>query len=202
MRGLLASSSALLLAFAATGCDRTPTPPKQDDANISAPANDIEASPSPEGKSIIRPTIEPVELETPPPVEKLEATIQFDDRNTDLTEPARTQLDQLLDTPTMRAGGPIVLRGHSDSRGSDGDNRVSSRYRAEAVRDYLESKGVAADRMTVIALGEARPIAPNAKLDGTDDPEGRAKNRRVEIEIDPPAAVATPTPAPSADPAS
>ena len=55
------------------------------------------------------------------------------------------------------------------------------------MRDYLESKDVAPDRISVIALGETRPIAPNANEDGSDNPEGRARNRRVEIEVQPPA---------------
>jgi OOP family OmpA-OmpF porin len=56
-----------------------------------------------------------------------------------------------------------------------------SRKRAEAVRDYLAGKGIARTAMTVIARGETRPIAPNARPDGSDDSAGRARNRRVEI---------------------
>lgn len=107
-------------------------------------------------------------------------------------------LDDLLTTPAMREGGKITLRGHSDSRGYDGDNLVASRRRAEAVRDYLESRGVARNRMTVIALGETRPVAPNARPDGSDDPEGRARNRRVEIHVEPPVATTAPAPASAA----
>ncbi|MBX3594006.1 MAG: OmpA family protein [Sphingomonas sp.] len=114
-----------------------------------------------------------------------------------LNDAARAQIDTLLETPAMQAGGAITLRGHSDSRGSDGDNLVASRKRAEAVAAYLTAHGVAADRIAVIALGETRPIAPNANLDGTDNPDGRAKNRRVDIVVDPPAA---PAPAPGASP--
>ena len=46
--------------------------------------------------------------------------------------------------------------------------------------------GVARERITVIALGEQRPVAPNAHLDGTPDEEGRARNRRVTVTIAPP----------------
>ncbi|WP_159976268.1 MULTISPECIES: OmpA family protein [unclassified Novosphingobium] len=100
-------------------------------------------------------------------------------------------IDGLMTRPTFLTGGPITIWGHSDSRGSDAENLAASRRRAEAARDYLESKGVAKSRITVIALGESRPIAPNRKLDGSDDLEGRTKNRRVEIKVDippPPAA--------------
>ena len=74
----------------------------------------------------------------------------------------------------VAAQGAIVLRGSSDSRGSDADNKAASKRRAEAVARYLEAHGVAKDRLTVIALGEDRPVAPNANLDGSDNPAGRA----------------------------
>ena len=107
-------------------------------------------------------------------------------------------IDTLLSDPVVALGGPITIWGHSDSQGSDAANLSASRRRAEAVRDYLVQKGVAADRITVIAMGEARPIAPNRKLDGSDDPEGRDKNRRVEIKVDlPKAASVVEGPAPS-----
>ena len=79
---------------------------------------------------------------------------------------------------------------------------AASKRRAEAVAHYLEKHGVARDRLTIVALGEDRPVAPNANLDGSDNPEGRAKNRRVDLTVSPgsalePAASPTPTPTPS-----
>lgn len=160
---------------ASTSLAPTASPASDEAANESAP---------PAPKSIIRPTV--TEPPAPPPIETERLTISFADRGLALDEGARGRLDALMDSRTMRAGGPIILRGHSDSRGHDGDNLVVSRKRAEAVRAYLEAKGVPLERMSVIALGETRPVAPNANLDGSDDPEGRARNRRVEIEIQPP----------------
>src|SRR3546814_8083376 len=72
-----------------------------------------------------------------------------------------------------------------DSRGTDSDNWRVSEARAKAVAYYLVTKGIAADRMTVLGVGETRPIAPNAHLDGSDDEQGRAKNRRVDVEVAP-----------------
>ena len=67
---------------------------------------------------------------------------------------------------------------------------------------YLESKGVDPERIEVIALGERRPAAPNATLAGEDDPEGRALNRRVEVEVTPPPEPAAPQDAaPGGEPA-
>lgn len=140
-------------------------------------------------KSILRPVEDEVAPPEPPPVEPVSLTISFANRGITLSDDAKTALDGLIAAPAMVTGGAITLRGHSDSRGHDGDNLVASRRRAEAVADYLLEKGVPRERMTVIALGENRPVAPNAKPDGSDDPEGRARNRRVEVEVQPPPAL-------------
>ena len=79
----------------------------------------------------------------------------------------------LLRYPDIRA----EVGGHSDSTGSRAFNLELSRKRAESVRDYLISQGVPADRLTAAGYGPDRPIADN----GT--PEGRAANRRVELQI-------------------
>jgi outer membrane protein OmpA-like peptidoglycan-associated protein len=69
----------------------------------------------------------------------------------------------------------IEVAGHTDSRGSDEYNMKLSQRRADAVRNYLASKGIAADRLFTKGYGESQPVADNA----TD--EGRFKNRRVEL---------------------
>jgi outer membrane protein OmpA-like peptidoglycan-associated protein len=69
----------------------------------------------------------------------------------------------------------IEVAGHTDSRGSDEYNMKLSQRRADAVRNYLVSKGIAADRLFAKGYGESQPVADNA----TD--EGRFKNRRVEL---------------------
>jgi outer membrane protein OmpA-like peptidoglycan-associated protein len=69
----------------------------------------------------------------------------------------------------------IEVVGHTDSRGSDEYNLNLSQQRAEAVRTYLISKGIAEDRLSAKGYGESQPIAGNA----TD--EDRFKNRRVEL---------------------
>lgn len=73
----------------------------------------------------------------------------------------------------------IVVQGFTDSQGGETFNLELSRRRADAVRDFLVSHGIAADRITSEGYGEARPIASNAT------PEGRANNRRVEIVVQP-----------------
>jgi len=152
------------------------------DGNAAIDNNAMEADGPP--RSILRPEIVPSPTPEASP-EPIEAVIGFARSGLKLDDAARQAIDALLDQEVTRSGGPITLRGHTDSRGADGDNLVVSRRRAEAVRDYMVGKGVEAGRIRIVALGEARPIAPNATLDGRDDPEGRAKNRRVEVEIQP-----------------
>ena len=152
-------------------------------ANLAEPAgNAAEVEQERQSRSILRPDIAAPTPE-PPSVEPVHAVISFGASSFALDEAGRAAIDALLDAPAMKSGGAIILRGHSDSRGSDGDNQAASRVRAERVRAYLVEKGIAPERITLIALGETRPAAPNAMADGQDDPEGRAKNRRVEIDV-------------------
>ncbi len=67
--------------------------------------------------------------------------------------------------------------GHTDSVGADAYNQKLSEKRAQAVKDYLTSKGTDASRVYVEGKGEKQPVADNKSSDG------RAKNRRVEIEV-------------------
>lgn len=73
----------------------------------------------------------------------------------------------------------ITIVGHTDSTGSDAINNPLSQNRAQAVANYLNQRGVAANRMSVSGQGSRMPIASNATV------EGRAQNRRVEILINP-----------------
>lgn len=78
----------------------------------------------------------------------------------------------------------VEVAGHTDSKGSDAYNQKLSERRATAVYNYLTSNGVSASRLTgPIGYGESRPIAPNTNANGSDNPEGRAKNRRTELNV-------------------
>ncbi|MAG41826.1 MAG: hypothetical protein CL951_08025, partial [Erythrobacteraceae bacterium] len=110
-----------------------------------------------EGKrSIFRPEfqVEPIDSLSPP--ESLETRIIFPD-GAELSQEARAELATVLASPQVTGGGAIVLRGHSDSGGSDDANMRASRARAEAVRDWLVENGVEASRISVIAFGEQNP---------------------------------------------
>jgi outer membrane protein OmpA-like peptidoglycan-associated protein len=78
----------------------------------------------------------------------------------------------------------MSIEGHTDSKGSDDYNRTLSEKRAATVKEWLVARGAMPPTTPVVAHGESRPIAPNEKPDGSDDPEGRQKNRRVEVVID------------------
>ena len=78
----------------------------------------------------------------------------------------------------------VEVAGHTDSKGTDAYNQKLSERRAKAVYDYLTTNGVSASRLQgPIGYGESRPIAPNTNADGSDNPEGRAKNRRTELNV-------------------
>ncbi len=78
----------------------------------------------------------------------------------------------------------VIIADHTDSKGSDAYNQRLSEKRAESVKKWLsENAGISADTIKTVGYGETRPMAPNANSDGSDNPEGRQKNRRVEIVI-------------------
>ncbi|MFW2350294.1 OmpA family protein [Qipengyuania sp.] len=155
------------LALAACKDDRGPPPSEEDAA---------------EKRSIFRPEFQVEPIEALDPQGSLETRVLFPEGSA-LTEEARADLATVLASPQIAEGGAIVLRGHSDSGGSDEVNMRVSQERAEAVRDWLVENGVAEDRITVIAFGEQNPDRANALPDGAPDEAGRAANRRVEIEI-------------------
>jgi len=77
----------------------------------------------------------------------------------------------------------VTVEGHTDSIGTDAYNQKLSERRAQAVKQYLVSQGVAADRLETVGKGETAPIAPNTTDAGKDNPEGRAMNRRAELKV-------------------
>ncbi|AKM08182.1 OmpA family protein [Pelagerythrobacter marensis] len=167
MRRWVAATAALALA----GCNGSeqPAPPEPSPTPTASPA------------SIIRPDVEVERIE--PALEPLEASVTFADAGGALSDEAISDLETIVESPQLDAGGAIVLRGHTDSLGEDEANLRISRRRAEMVRDWLVERGVDAERIRIIALGEQRPIAPNANLDGSPDEAGRAANRRVDVNI-------------------
>ena len=125
----------------------------------------------------------------PPPPPPLEAKriilrgINFDFNKATIKPAFTPVLDEaarlLQDNPAVR----VSIEGHTDSIGTVAYNQRLSERRANAVKSYLVSRGVAADRLETVGYGKSQPIAPNTTPDGRDNPEGRAMNRRVELKI-------------------
>ncbi|HLS83036.1 MAG TPA: OmpA family protein, partial [Arenimonas sp.] len=88
-------------------------------------------------------------------------------------------LDQVAQTLKEYDQTLIEVAGHTDSVGSDAYNQKLSERRAQAVADYLISRGVSGTRLMVIGAGESHPVASN------ETEAGRAENRRVELTIVP-----------------
>jgi outer membrane protein OmpA-like peptidoglycan-associated protein len=91
---------------------------------------------------------------------------------------AEPQLADILATATSTEG-EIVLHGHSDSTGDAAENLDLSRRRAESVRQWLTSRGIASDRISITAWGERCPIRSNSTQ------LGRETNRRVDVQLTP-----------------
>jgi outer membrane protein OmpA-like peptidoglycan-associated protein len=107
------------------------------------------------------------------------SNITFDFDKSDLKPQFHNTLDSVVLVLNEFKSTLVTARGHTDSTGTDGYNQKLSERRALAVAQYLESKNVARQRLAAIGYGEARPVAPN------NTPEGRAQNRRVELELEP-----------------
>jgi outer membrane protein OmpA-like peptidoglycan-associated protein len=81
-------------------------------------------------------------------------------------------------------GKPARIEGHTDAKGSDTYNLKLSEARASSVREWLAGRGVVPATTPIKGFGKSKPVAPNATVDGKDDPQGRQKNRRVEVVFD------------------
>jgi outer membrane protein OmpA-like peptidoglycan-associated protein len=115
---------------------------------------------------------------------ELAADILFDFDKAELKPQAQQALKQVAQVIRDRAKSTVVIEGYTDAKGSDNYNQKLSERRAQAVHKWLiERDGLGAVKMTAMGYGKNKPVASNTKPDGSDDPEGRQKNRRVEIVI-------------------
>ena len=115
-----------------------------------------------EVQEILRTAFENLEFETGKDIIKEESI------------PSLTELSEVL---VKRPEWKLQISGHTDNVGNDQANLVLSKKRAEAVKNFMVSKTIAAERLYVLFFGETMPIASN------DTKEGRQKNRRVEMKI-------------------
>lgn len=109
----------------------------------------------------------------------LSGSVLFASGKSALLVDARARLDQVSEVLLTTRERNLLIEGHTDSQGSEGSNVTLSQNRANAVRDYILSRGYGADLVKAVGLGEGNPVADNGNA------EGRANNRRVEIIIQP-----------------
>lgn len=112
--------------------------------------------------------------------------VLFEFNKSTLTTEARTKVRDIADVLEGQRvqNRPISVEGHTDSIGGDQYNQRLSVRRAETVASALEREGVSPSRVQTRGFGERYPIAPNKNPNGSDNPAGRAKNRRVEVIIE------------------
>ncbi|MBV8546389.1 MAG: OmpA family protein [Acidobacteria bacterium] len=112
------------------------------------------------------------------------ADVLFDFDKADLLPKAGETLQKAADFIRDRAkGGAVRIEGHTDAKGNDTYNQKLSERRAASVKNWFLAHGLNNMKFSTEGFGAKKPVAPNTKPDGSDDPEGRQKNRRVELVI-------------------
>ncbi|MCB0494871.1 MAG: OmpA family protein [Cyclobacteriaceae bacterium] len=109
--------------------------------------------------------------------------IYYDFAKWDIRPDAAQELDKLVDILKDNPEISIELSSHTDSVDTESYNMRLSQRRAESAVDYIVKSGIDRSRITAKGYGESRPIARNTNPDGTDNPEGRQKNRRTEFKV-------------------
>lgn len=114
----------------------------------------------------------------------LSADLLFDFDEADIKPAAEPELMKVATVLKSYPKAQINIEGHTDGKGSDAYNQPLSERRAFVVAKWVtEHAGAIPANVHTRGLGKSKPIAPNTNPDGSDNPEGRAKNRRVEITV-------------------
>lgn len=103
--------------------------------------------------------------------------LNFEFGKADIKKESYPYLDKLADTLNKAKNWTLEIQGHTDDKGGDDFNMKLSQGRADAVKNYLITKGVLLDTITAKGFGESKPLVPN------DSDANREKNRRVEFKI-------------------
>jgi outer membrane protein OmpA-like peptidoglycan-associated protein len=115
---------------------------------------------------------------------EMSADVLFDFDRAELKPEAEGSLQKVATVLGAYARAQVTVEGHTDAKGSEAYNQRLSDRRAAAVVGWLHTRaGLGGERLTARGLGAQRPVAPNTRADGSDDPEGRRRNRRVEIVV-------------------
>jgi outer membrane protein OmpA-like peptidoglycan-associated protein len=111
-----------------------------------------------------------------------DALFEFDKAT--LSPDAEQTLQALLPLLAKAGPHPAAVEGHTDAKGSDAYNQTLSEKRARTVRDWLVAHNALPASTPTTGWGRRKPVVPNTRPDGSDDPAGRQKNRRVEVVLD------------------
>jgi outer membrane protein OmpA-like peptidoglycan-associated protein len=115
---------------------------------------------------------------------EMDADVLFDFDKSNLRPEAADSLRKVGEVAKSYGTSPLLIEGHTDGVGSHAHNMKLSDDRAASVKNWLvQNAGIQGGRITTGGWGETKPVAPNTKPDGSDNPAGRQKNRRVEITI-------------------
>jgi len=109
--------------------------------------------------------------------------VNFEFDKWDLTAESYPILEQAVKVLNAQPDFLVAVDGHTDWMGSDSYNIRLSYKRARTVYHYLVDAGIKENRLVFRGYGESVPVAANANEDGSDNPEGRAENRRVELNV-------------------
>jgi outer membrane protein OmpA-like peptidoglycan-associated protein len=115
---------------------------------------------------------------------ELSADVLFDFDKSDLKAQATDSLMQVAAVIKAYPKAPLLIEGHTDGKGAHAYNVRLSENRAATVKTWLvQNASVDPARIATSGWGETKPVAPNTSPNGADNPEGRQKNRRVEITL-------------------
>src|SRR6184192_792016 len=115
----------------------------------------------------------------------LSGDVLFDYDKATLKPAAEEALKKVAVVLSQFPESKVTVEGYTDSKGTKATNMQLSRERAQAVKDWLlKNGGVLAANISTKGFGEQYPIAPNKNTDGSDNPLGRALNRRVSIIVE------------------
>ncbi len=113
---------------------------------------------------------------------ELSSDVLFDFDKAELLPKAIPTLEKVATVLQSYPTSACTVEGHTDSIGNDRYNQALSERRADAVKNWLAAHGVTS-RMSTRGWGKTKPVAPNTHANGKDNPEGRQKNRRVELVV-------------------
>lgn len=115
---------------------------------------------------------------------ELAADVLFAFDSADIQPEAAAALAEAAAVIGERSRGAVRIEGHTDGKGGEAYNQALSQRRAASVRDwFVQKEGLSQTDFIVAGLGESQPVASETNPDGSDDPQGRQRNRRVEIRL-------------------